>query len=270
VTYERGVLLDGVPEDAYHADPALSSTQARLLVPPSTPAHYRWVRDHGRPPKPAYDLGHLVHSAVLGVGAGMVEIEGNRNRSDVKAAIAEAREAGQIPVKPEEAELVGGAVAAVRAHPLDARLPADGVPEQSGWWTDPETGIDCRFRTDWLTTDGAGVVAVDLKTVGKEFGASLQLFSKSVGSYRYHGQADHYLTGLAACGLTDVAWVWVVVELDPPYLVAVHDLDADALALAATTNATARRLLANCIETNEWPGYGDQVTTVTLPRYVTT
>lgn len=263
-----GQLWDAVPEDEYHMDPALSSTMARLLVPPSTPAHYRWTSTHPRPANLAFDLGHLVHTGVLGVGAGLVVVEGNRNRNDVKAALAEARAAGLVPVKPDEAEAVAGAVAAVQGHEVAGPLFADGVPEQSGWWTDPETGVGCKFRPDWLTILADGrVCAVDLKTTDREHGASAAQFARSVASYRYHGQADWYLTGLAACGLTDVAWLWVVVEVEPPHLVAVHAPDQEDLAAAAAANAAARRLLADCRDRDEWPGYPAEISTLRLPRW---
>lgn len=65
---EPGVY-DDMPEHVYLADPvpggSLSFSGAKALLPPSCPALYRHQRDHGRPPKPAFDFGHAVHSMVL-------------------------------------------------------------------------------------------------------------------------------------------------------------------------------------------------------------
>ena len=66
-------VVDGMPAADYHAHPALSSTQARALL--SSPAQYRWQREHPRPPTREMELGTCVHSLLLGVGQDWVVID---------------------------------------------------------------------------------------------------------------------------------------------------------------------------------------------------
>ena len=65
MTY-NGVVLD-LDERTYHAQPDLSSTQARRLL--DSPAKYLHALSAPEEPKAEYDLGTAVHSKVLGVGA---------------------------------------------------------------------------------------------------------------------------------------------------------------------------------------------------------
>ena len=64
-------IYAGIDETVYHADSdlapelgrSLSQSGAKTLL--ASPARFAWERDHGRPPKDAYDLGTLVHALVL-------------------------------------------------------------------------------------------------------------------------------------------------------------------------------------------------------------
>src|SRR5512135_3837265 len=95
-----------LPADVYHADPvptgSLSSSGARLLLPPSTPAHFRWAREHPRPSTPAMDFGRAAHRIVLGVGEDLVEVQADSWRTKAaQQAADEARAAGKTPLLTE-------------------------------------------------------------------------------------------------------------------------------------------------------------------------
>ena len=66
-----------MPEADYHADPvaggSLSSSVARHILA-RTPAEVAYERDHPVH-KDAYDLGTVVHKALLGIGPEIVEVD---------------------------------------------------------------------------------------------------------------------------------------------------------------------------------------------------
>ncbi|MBK8459194.1 MAG: hypothetical protein IPL43_02380 [Micropruina sp.] len=47
---------------------SLSQSSAKILLPPSTPAHLRFQRDNGNARKAAWEHGSAAHQLVLGVG----------------------------------------------------------------------------------------------------------------------------------------------------------------------------------------------------------
>lgn len=267
----RQGLVDGLPMADYLAEPALSGGGSRKLLPPHAPAVYQWERKHPTGPSDAMELGSAIHQVVLG------DIEERIRYVDAaswqgKAAQAERkalRAEGLIPLLAKQREDVEGSAAAIKAHSLASRLfaPGSGRSEVSMFWTDPETGVPCKGRLDWLPGKRRGrLLFPDLKTAAS---ADPQKWAKSAADFGYHIQADWYLGGLRQLGLADetAAFVFVVVEPKPPYLLKVCQIDAEDLAIAAYLNRKARRLYAECVRTDTWPGLSEDVETVSLPAY---
>lgn len=276
-TPRQRVVTPGVydlPEDVYFADPvpggSLSCSEAKLLLPPSCPALARHQKEHGRPPKRVFDLGHAAHKVVLGVGADIVVVPGERwDTKAAKAAVAEARDAGQIPVKEAEMAAVLAMADALRAHPFASKLltPGRGEPEQSLFWRDSETGVMRRARLDWLPTrtDGRRMIIPDYKSAAS---AEKHAFARSAATYGYHMQAATYTEGVTALGLDDdPAFVFVVQEKEAPYLVNVIELDSLAMRIGRDRNRLAVDTYHRCVTTNTWPSYSDDVELVALPRW---
>jgi hypothetical protein len=260
-----------LPEHEYLSDPveggSLSFSGAKTLLPPGCPALFRHRQSNGRPPKPAFDFGHAVHSMVLGVGEPIVVIDADDWRG--KAA-REARDAayaaGHVPLLAADHATAKAAADAVRAHPRAGALFAEGIAEQSLFWRDPLYGVWRRCRIDWRTTLPSGrPVVVDLKTC---VSAEPSAIGKAVANYHYYQQHPYYLDGVKALGLAeDPAFLFVFVEKEAPHLVTVCELDEAAVEAGQRRNQAALALYAECVETDIWPSYTDDVTVVQLPRW---
>ena len=264
-------VIDGMPDDIYHADPALSYSGAKLLLPPSCPAKYKYQRDHGRKSKAAWDLGHAVHKLVLGVGPEITVIEADDWRTNAaKAQRAEAYAAGAVPLLRKDYEPLAGMVASVRAHPLASSLldPGNGTPEVSLFHTDERTGVNLRSRLDFLPHSRDGrMILPDLKSAAS---AEPVAFARSAAAYSYHVQSVFYQDMVTGLGLAEaVAFVFVVVETEPPHLVSVRQLDDEAERIGRALKQQAIDIFAECTATDTWPGYSasDQVELIQLPRY---
>lgn len=258
-------VIRGMGEAEYHAHPALSSTQAKLLL--DSPAMYDWVvRQRHRTEKAVFDFGSAVHAEVLGTGYGIEEIPFDSFRSkDAQAAGKAAREAGLIPILEKDMVEVHATAQAVLAHPTArALLERDGDAEASLFATDPVTGVDIRCRFDWLPADRR--VAVDLKTARKGH-AKAHKFANSVSDYGYDLSWAWYtyVAELAGEQVADMAFL--VVETEPPFHVATYILDRDFKEIGAAKAARARRIFARCMETGEWPGLPTQIQTIRPPAY---
>lgn len=265
-------------EAEYHADPvkggSLSSTGARRLIT-ATPAHFQWERLNKRADTNTFAFGRAAHREVLGKGGDYVVIRGTGkdpnswNTNATKAAVKEATDAGLTPIRPTDEETILAMAAALREHPVAGPLFArPGVSEQSFVARDPESGVMCRTRIDWLpdVAAGARAIVVDYKTTTD---ASPEGFAESMGKYGYHQQAAFYTDALVWLGLAeDVQFVLVAQEKDPPHLVIVGCPDAPAIEWGRVLNRKARDIYRQCADGDDWPGYPLEPVSLALPMWL--
>jgi hypothetical protein len=271
---EAGIYPD-MPEDEYHRDPvpegSLSSTGARKMLPPSCPAIYRYEQDH---PvfKDVFDFGSAAHKMVLGIGPKLKLIAAKDWRS--KAAQDqrdEARANGFIPLLAPELERVEQMAAAIQDHPVAGALldpRGGGQAELSMFWQEPEFGVWCRGRLDWLaaqrTSFGQPIVC-DYKTSAC---AEPETFArKSAGEFGYHCQAAWYSDGYFMLTGEQPAFLFVVQEKTPPYLVSVVQLDPESEQIGRERNQRAIERYRDCAASGIWPGYTDDIELITLPPW---
>lgn len=256
------VILD-LPDEAYHALPELSSSQAKALL--ESPARFNYWRGKRRPEKREFDLGHAVHAKVLGAGMGIEVLDFDNYRT--KAAQEErdaAYAAGLVPMLRREMQPVLDAAESVLAHPVAAALLSQpGNPEVSVLTTDPNTGVGVRARFDYLPYPRTPrAIAVDLKTSRD---ASPAAFAKSVAEYGYDLQQEFYRDTYRWATGEEVEFVFVVVEVTPPYLVATYRLPISFVEMGQRKALEARALYAECMASGVWPGYSTQIEEVEPP-----
>lgn len=257
--------------EEYHADRgSLSSSGARMLLPPSCPALFRHARDTPQEPKKTFELGTAAHKLVLGEGPDLVRVDAEKwMTAAVKAEVAAIRDEGGIPLKPADYQQVHDMADALRRHPIAAALfdPARGKPEQSLFWRDRPTGVMRRARFDWLPDARSGrLIIPDYKTCRS---AEPSALARAVQEFGYHQQDDWYRAGAKALGLADdtAAFVFVCQEKTAPYVVTVVEMDAEARRIGAARNRRALEVFAECTETGVWPGYSDDIAYLSLPTW---
>lgn len=272
------VILPGiypdVPAESYHADPALSSSGARKLIPPSCPAKFQADREAGNLPTRRMEFGTAAHTRHLGIGPKACEIKADDWRSPKRRQEAdEARAAGMIPLLTKDLAKMEAMTAALAKHRTAARLFAEGsgLPERSLWWQDREFGIMRRARLDWLPHGANGLVIIpDYKTTGD---ASPEAMRRTLARFAYHCQGAWY--GAAVQALrpgVETRFVLVAQETDPPYLVACYRLEGRALDEGRYRNRRACEIFRDCTASGVWPGYDpfDGITALSLPGYAYT
>jgi len=253
------------------ASTTLSSTGARELLKPGGPARFRHAIDNGTSEvKREFDIGHAVHTFVLGAGPHVVCIDAEKWLTKaVKEEVANVREAGKVPLRPSDYDAAVAMATAVHEHPIARKLLAAGEPEKTLIWRDPATGVMCRAKADWLRIDGI----VDLKTCES---AAPDALSKSAHNYGYAIQAPFYLRGFRALDIDHAIgpapfFVHVAVEKTPPYLVHVNQLTERAIAWGDRQVSQALEIYRDCQESGEWPGYPtDEITDIDLPAWIKT
>ena len=269
-----------VEESTYHADRgSLSCSGAKLLLPPSCPAKFRQRMDNPPEPKPHFDFGSVVHTLTLGAGSDYAVLEpaihGLKRDGTIadsptattawKAADADARALGKIPIHVDDFTKARAMADAVRNHPEAGELFKRGHAEKSMYWTEPQSGIRLRGRADWLTLIGDRLTCVDLKT---SVTANPTELVRPFWKFGYHLQAAWYRRLLIETGVSsDPDFVFVAVEKEPPYLVSVIRYDDEALAEGDRLNRAAIDTYARCMETGIWPSYVDEAVEIGLPPY---
>lgn len=262
--------LYDINEADYHADKlapggSLSSTEVKRLL--DCPARYRYWKDNGPEQSDAFDFGKAAHARLLGVGA-EIDVLGfdDWRTKDARAARDESRDAGRVPVLTKEWAEVEAMIAAVRAHPTAARLldPDHGTAETSAFWHDR---VWRRARFDFRP-DGDRAVIVDYKT--SRGPVSPDGFARAVKSYGYDVSAAWYCDGLRAVRELDQApaFVFVVQEKDPPYLVSVYQLPPTHIQLVRAACEHAVDIYEQCTASGHWPSYNaDGIELIDMPEW---
>lgn len=271
VITEPGLYPD-MPDDTYHGDPvpggSLSVSGAKKLLT-TCPAKFAYEREHGRAPKAEFDFGHAAHLKVLGKGARLAVIDARDYKTDkAKGEKAAAYASGQVPMLVGQIPVVDAMAAAIRRHPLASRLlaPDPAMSEQSGFWLDEQHGVWRRLRIDRMCWLGDRLVIVDYKTCESADNESCR---KALRNFGYDQQDDWYTTGARALELHDEpGFLFVFQERTAPYLVNVVGCDDGAVAYGHRLNDKALSIFAECQATGVWPGYGSEITYLSLPGWV--
>lgn len=260
-------LVHDMSDETYHGDPvphgSLSSTFVRLLTE-HVPAKAQAIRENRKPTK-AMNLGKAAHRHALGAGPRLIVWEHDGRTKAGKAERAAmagllATEAA-VAVTEDERDQAYGMVEALTSHSEVVDILAASSAEVSGFWT--EGGIWCRARYDTLADHGAH----DYKTTQD---VTRRGFSKALGAYGYHQQADWYLRGLRALAhpAARVPFRFICQETEAPYLVQIHTPDEEAMLVAAELNDRAIRVYAEAMATGTWPGHPELVAEpVPLPAW---
>lgn len=269
MSINEGLHFDLPHEDYLAQHDWLSASGIKRLIPPSTPAHFKAAQGREEH-KPAFDFGKAAHARVLGVGEDVVVVDAEDWRTkDARLARDAAHEEGKVPILAKDNAVIDGMAASLADHSIAPLLFATGQPEVSAFWTDPETGVQCRARFDWLPGQQKGrrLVVPDLKAAAT---AAPSEFAKSAARFGYYAQQEHYRDGLMALGIDDdPAFVFVVIEKEFPYLVTVAQFVEPAdVKLARAAVDRSRRVFAECTATDSWPGYGDRIHSLSLPGWL--
>lgn len=282
-----GIFSDISNED-YHRGPGISKSGLSLIVDRS-PGHYQVQKLHPKPSKDCYTVGTACHAAVLepdiferdfipdpfpGIRTKTGSIVG-KTTGEAKEARKELEKAGKtiVHTKPEglsdfwdrdDWNTVLCMRDAVAADPTASAFLdlSQGKSELSVYWIDPETGRLCKCRPDFLNEYHN--VAIDLKTADN---ASYSGFGKAAGSFTYFMQDPFYSDGLLAVDRPVLAFIFVVVEKEPPYGVATYLLKEEEIQAGRAMYRKAMDIYNECKKADHWPTYPPGVRDLGIPPW---
>lgn len=253
----------------YQDADALSFTGAVKLLPPSCPAKYRYWRDNPEEPTDVFDIGTAAHALVFR-GAHRIDVIDAKNWQTKAAQTAkkDARATGRIALLTDQWQRVQDMAEALWRHPIASALLRGGAFEQSIFWKDTHAGIQRKARLDFLPhRTPADMYGVDYKSCANAHPDSC---SKALWTYRYCQQAAWYLDAMDAMDLTSAyhtPFHFIFQEKTPPYVVTVAQPDTDAIRWGRELNRTAMGIYRECVATQRWGGYDDEVVPISLPTW---
>ena len=262
-----GPGIHDITNEEYHCSEGISRSQLMRLK--QSPCHF-WYENINPlyvKPKPtdAMIVGSATHTAILEPQEFLKRYyrlgKIDRRTTKGKELYAKALEenADKEIITDEQYQEIQAMHHAVLCHPEALRLVLSGRVEKSIFWEDPDTGILCKVRPDiWHDN-----MIVDLKTSNN---AAFKPFQNSAYSLGYHLQAAMIHEAFKHQLQIDMQdFIFLVIEKQPPYAIALYPLDESALELGISEFKQLLDKLKHCQDTEIWPSYETRL--LTMPNY---
>ena len=260
-------------ERDYRSYPAISRSDLWRMN--ESAEKFKWFMDHPLAPTPALLFGQLVHKLVLQPSAFDDEFAVAPNIDKRTKAGKESYEAflatvgDKTVVSLDDYNKALDMAIAVRKNPLADKL-LTGTIEKPFFWTDPDTGEDCKCRVDCLTEVDGEIYIVDYKSTGN---AQTEIFSnKDVFRYGYHFQAAMYSEGVMRAMELDVRprFVFIAQEKTAPYAVNVIAVPDDVMLAGIDKYRELIGRYHECKVMDYYPGYNTmgEMNEVLLPGWM--
>ena len=252
-----------ISNEAYHSGEGLSKSDLDMIH--ISPLHYKTRKEQIEPPTDAMILGTAFHMAVLEPErfkrkyAQAPDID--RRTKAGKEAWAEIEAQGLTVLAAKEFERIAGMSESVMQNPIARDLIEGSIHESSAYAKIND--VLCKCRPD-IWHEGRGIIA-DLNTT---MDASPKSFSKSCANFRYHVQDAWYrMVVEEATGEVPNEFVFIAVEKNPPYAVALYCLDFLAKEQGFREAMDDMSVYKKCMETGDWYGYDKAIQPLSLPRW---
>lgn len=254
----------------YHQNEAIGASMIKTMIMDS-PAHYKhWHVDRNvKDATPAMKFGALCHMAMLEaeVFNDRFVIEREFKGKGSVAAYEEWASSlpnGTIVLSQKEYQDISGMVMALFKFPDSKNLmKKTGIKEHSFYFTDPETGLPCKFRPDFLTDDEW---LIDIKTTTR---SERGQFMRDVRPMGYHITAAHYLHGYKQVfGREAKGYIFLAIEKKVPYIPCVFTADNTITEPGEIDRRKGMAKIKRCLESNTWLGYQENgPENLSLPHY---
>lgn len=176
----------------------------------------------------------------------------------------DAKADGRLLLSDAQLEKITYMAESLAANPQCVEMLRSDLIEVSMIWQDAKTGIWVKSRPDCIPTNGYDFS--DLKTFAPK-GADLRLSAqRAVTDHGYAmqmalaimGAEQVFGTSASECGL-------VFLQTSEPYECLPIRIDEDSLYWARVLCRDALDKMAQCLESNDWPGLGVDMTTYSYP-----
>ncbi len=277
---ELNKLHIGLNYETYAAEPGFRSSWLHKLK--VSPQHFQATLNQPDEDTPAKKLGRLVHS-IFENGEQFIDLmkvqptftgltkDGRPSTQSAEAKQAKKEWFSSLPkdtivVTQDELEILIGIANQVKNSRLLTNMLKGSVRESSLWVKDPATDLLLKIRPDFVMQSGW---IADLKTTrlyAKDF--PREIFSDKYNSRFYILNAAFYVHCAKLAGLSKSDNITMIsLETFPPYGFKCFNLDMGCLSIGFQWVDHLLKQYAECLASNKWPGYTEEVTGLAPPEF---
>jgi len=259
--------VENKSNEEYHAKDGFVSSSGLKTIKRSGHAFKYYTDDEEREETKAMRFGTLAHKALLEGDVFkknyivMPEFSGFTKDGKLSNNCGESREKkaswllqheGKLVVSQDELDKLKWMVDSVLANEDAVRLLKDGSTEVSGYYSDPETGIECKIRPDFIAHDLNALI--DVKTVAE---CSVEWFKRNRvedKKFMYHFQMAMYDSGTEQISGKPVDHaLWILLESVKPFECIVVPMEQPYMEIGRNEYRKALKTLKECREKDSWP-----------------
>lgn len=243
----------------YHSSPGLSKSALDNIA--KSPFYYQWKLKNPDSLKESLIFGGAYHCKILEPHT----FSKLYYLTDTQPRDPKRDEQGRAPLSKANEKKIDAMIAYFRTKPNAVRL-ISGQVELCFFWTDSETGIQCKCKTDVILSNG---IVVDNKTCQS---IDPRDFSSTIHDRRYQVQGAWILDGIRRTveqsgidfKIPD-SFVLLAQEKSEPFRIKAYNLGHASLAQGEQLYRANLETYAKCITTGEWPDLGDEISEIESP-----
>ena len=240
------------------------------------PAYFKWCEDNPQEPSEDMVLGSAFHKIVLEpetFGDEFVVMPNfDRRTKEGKLKYAEFLELseGKTVITQDQLETICGMRDSIMSNPYARKL-INGNIEQSMYFTDDLTKVECKCRPDVWRKVADRVVITDLKSAKSVMPND---FMRDCVKYHYDLQTAMYRDGASkVLGVPkdNIDFVFIAVEKKPPYLLNIMQADTYVIQKGEADFREYIGTYAECLETQNWYSFNGKdniINNLSLPSYL--
>ena len=244
-------------EKEYNAAPGVR--RSALWRMHESPEKYKWFLDHPEPATPALIFGSAVHKLLL-------EPLDFENEYAVAPPVDRRTKAGKetweqfvsgisekTVITQDDFDTMCGMVEKAQSVPFVKNL-LEGKHEVPLFWTDEDTGLECKVKLDILTEIDGRMTIVDYKSTAN---AKTEIFNNKMFTLGYHLQSYMYTEGaMKALGLAERPdFIFIAQEKTAPFALNLIQVTEDVMLAGMDCFREYMGTLKKCMDTGYYWGY---------------
>ena len=270
---KSGILIETNAEYHGYREAISKSRLANMSV---CPAYFKFCEDNPQEPSEDMVLGSAFHKIVLEPEtfgyefAVMPDLDRRTTQGKMKYAEFIIEADRKTVITQEQYDTICGMRDSIMSNPYARKL-INGNIEQSMYFTDDLTKLECKCRPDVWRKVADRVVITDLKSAKSVMPND---FMRDCVKYHYDLQTAMYRDGASkVLGVPkdNIDFVFIAVEKKPPYLLNIMQADTYVIQKGEADFREYIGTYKECLETQNWYGFNGSmgiINTLSLPEYL--
>lgn len=261
---------------AYH-EYIQAISKSRLCKMSVCPQYFKWCEDNPQEPTEDLIFGSAFHKYVLenddfDKEVAVMPVIDKRTKIGKQQYLEFAeKNAEKYIISEEQLNIIDEMRDSIMKNRY-AKVLLDGKKEESIYFTDDFTGIQCKIRPDCLKIlPNGSIIITDLKSCKS---AVAEDFMRDIVKYSYDLQSYMYILGVSIAynvPIENISFCFIAVEKKAPYLNAIYEASKDIVQRGEMLFRKYMGQLKYCTEHNDWysyNGFSQAPITLGLPEYL--